>query len=98
MPVKKNWTGEENAKLLALRAEGQPWPDVARALRVSRSIAIEQCRRLGLRPVTQIQPPPRPQFERIDRPAAPPGHPMTWQCICSGTSLEGEPYPFPVFS
>ena len=32
-----------------------------------------------------------------DRPALPPGHPITWGLITSGTVLEQASYPFPVF-
>jgi len=33
-----------------------------------------------------------------DRPALPPGHPITWGAITAGTVLERAEYPFPVFT
>ena len=32
-----------------------------------------------------------------DRPALPPGHPISWGAITEGTVLEHATYPFPVF-
>jgi hypothetical protein len=97
MPVAITWTQTADARLLHLRALGHPWHTVASELRVGRNAAIERARRLGLQPITRIQPPPRAPAERIDRPALPPGHPLSWQVINAGTCLEGEPYPYPVF-
>ena len=97
MPVAITWTHLADARLLHLRALGRPWHSVAVELGVGRNAAIERARRLGLQPVTRIQPPPRPVVERIDRPPLPPGHPVSWQVITAGTCLEGEPYPYPVF-
>lgn len=33
-----------------------------------------------------------------DRPALPPGHPLTWSMLIEGTALAGSEYPFPVFT
>ncbi len=97
MPVAISWTQTADARLLHLRALGQSWHAVASELRIGRNAAIERARRLGLQPVTRIQPPPRPPAERTDRPALPPGHPLSWQAITAGTCLAGEAYPYPVF-
>lgn len=32
-----------------------------------------------------------------DRPALPPGHPITWDGINEGTCIAGAIYPFPIF-
>jgi hypothetical protein len=97
MPIPLTWSKHADAHLLKLRAAGLPWHAVASELRVGRNAAIERARRLGLPPLTRIQPAPRPPIERIDRLPLPPGHPITWQAITVGTSVEGEPYPHPVF-
>ncbi len=97
MPAALTWTQFSDARLLHLRASGRSWNAVAAELRIGRNAAIERARRLGLPPVTRIQPPPRTAIERIDRPALPPGHPFSWQIINAGTCLAGEPYPYPVF-
>ena len=91
------WTPHADAQILNLRAAGLPWRDVATQLRVGRNSIIERARRLGLPPMTRLQPAPRPILERIDRPALPPGHPLSWRAITNNSSLEGEPYPFPVY-
>ncbi len=97
MSIAIAWSPQADAQILTLRAAGFPWRTVASELRVGRNSIIERARRLGLPPVTRIQPKPRPVLERIDRPALPPGHPSSWQAITVNTPLEGEPYPYPVF-
>ncbi len=97
MPTPIPWSQQADADLLTLRAQGQTWRDVASHLRVGRNAAIERARRLGLRPLTRIQPAPRPPVERIDRPALPAGHPLSWRAITDNTPLQDEPYPYPVF-
>ena len=32
-----------------------------------------------------------------DRPALPPGHPVSWGLLTGGTVLDGAEYPYPVF-
>lgn len=32
-----------------------------------------------------------------DRPALPPGHPVSWGLLTRGTVLDGADYPYPVF-
>jgi hypothetical protein len=97
MPIPITWTKQADASLLSLRADGQPWHFVAGQLHVGRNAAIERARRLGLAPMTRIQPAPRPPVARIDRPALPAGHPLTWHAITDNTPLHGGIYPFPVF-
>ena len=97
MPNRFHWTTQADVSLLRLRAEGVTWLAVADQLRVGRNAAIERARRLGLRPIVRIQPPPRPRVERVDRPALPPGHPFSWRAITDNTPLHDEPYPYPVF-
>ena len=97
LPAQIVWTAGSDARLLQGRAEGLPWQALADELRVGRNAAIERARRLGLLPSTRVQPPPSPAVERVDRPALPPGHPLSWQAITADTALAGEPYPYPVF-
>lgn len=92
-----SWSQHADAQLLHLRAAGLPWHAVASRLQVGRNSVIERARRLGLPPITRIQPPPRPVADRVDRPALPAGHPLSWQAITNNSPLEGEAYPFPVF-
>jgi hypothetical protein len=35
--------------------------------------------------------------DTVQRLAIPAGHPTSWGAICGGTTLAGQPYPFPVF-
>ena len=91
------WSPHADAQILTLRAAGATWHDVASSLSVGRNSVIERARRIGLRPMTRIQPAPKPPIERVDRPALPAGHPLSWQTITANTPLEGAPYPFPVF-
>jgi hypothetical protein len=97
MSLAITWSSHADAQLLQLRAAGLPWHAVASHLQVGRNSVIERARRLGLPPITRMQPPPRPVLERTDRPALPPGHPLSWLAITSNSTLAGEPYPFPVF-
>jgi hypothetical protein len=91
------WSSHADAQLLHLRAAGMPWHAVASQLQVGRNSVIERARRLGLPPITRMQPLARPVPQRTDRPALPPGHPLSWLAITSNSTLEGLPYPFPVF-
>ena len=97
MPIPIAWSPQADASLLQLRAEGLTWITVASRLSVGRNAAIERARRLGLQPLTRIQPAPRAPVERIDRPPLPAGHPLSWRAITDNTPLQDEPYPYPVF-
>ena len=97
MPTQIAWTNQADTHLLRLRADGLPWHAVASKLNVGRNAVIERSRRLGLRPLTHVQPAPRPIPERNDRPALPAGHPISWRAITDSTPLQDEPYPYPVF-
>jgi hypothetical protein len=97
MPFPIAWTMHADAHLLQLRAAGRPWHAVATELRVGRNAVIERARRLGLPPLTHVKTATRPAPERVDRLPLPPGHPVSWQAITAHTSLDGEPYPYPVF-
>lgn len=97
MSIAIAWSPYADATILQLRAAGVPWHAVASELRIGRNSIIERARRLGLAPVTRLQPAPKPAPVRIDRPALPAGHPHSWQAITGNTPLDGEPYPFPVF-
>ena len=97
MPTPIAWTNHADANLLRLRAAGLPWQAVAHHLSVGRNAVIERARRLGLPPMTRIQPAPRPVLERNDRPPLAAGHPTSWRAITNDTCLQDEPYPYPVF-
>jgi hypothetical protein len=95
MQPRIQWDAELDQRLKSLRASGLTWDAVALEMAMGRNTVLERGRRLGarrLRPAAaQIAPEP------ADRPARPPGHPATWGLITDGTSLEGQPYPYPVF-
>ncbi len=92
------WSPQADATILTLRAHGMPWRAVAAQLSIGRNSVIERARRLGVRPITYIAPePPRPELPRNDRPALPPGHPLTWKAITDNSPLQDAPYPVPVF-
>ncbi len=99
MPVSYSWSSQADRHLLTLRAAGVAWREIASELRVGRNAAIERARRLGVRPLTRPFVPPLPRLvpERMDRPALPAGHPITWGAITDGTPLDGSRYPYPVF-
>ena len=97
MSVAIAWSARADAELLQLRAAGLPWHAVASHLQVGRNSVIERARRLGLPPVNRFNPTPQPVLERNDRPTLPPGHPVSWNAITNNSTLEGAPYPFPVF-
>lgn len=85
-------------QLLSLRSSGRTWRQVADLLAVGRSAAIERARRLGLPPGIRIAAVTKPAPLRLDRPALPSGHPVSWGTITRGTPLDGAPYPYPVFT
>ena len=98
MPISHAWSTQADRHLLSLRSAGLPWREIATELRVGRNAAIERARRLGVRPVTHLPPPPPiPRPVRADRPPLPAGHPVTWRAITDGTALDGAGYPHPVF-
>jgi hypothetical protein len=96
MQTRVRWTADLDERLKALRAGGLTWDAMAMAMGMGRNTVLERGRRIGarkLRPAKQAPPAP----EAADRPARPPGHDSSWGLITSGTVLDGEPYPYPVF-
>jgi len=93
MPEKLHWSEAADTILRRARAEGHTWDNIAALLGASRWTAIDRGRRLGAR-----RPPPdfTPKPDLL-RPPLPAGHPRSWDLLVTGTSLEGEPYPHPVF-
>jgi hypothetical protein len=88
------WSAALDDQLKALRAAGLTWDAVAQEMALGRNTVLERGRRIGARKL----PPPMPEsLEAADRPARPPGHPVSWGLITAGTVLEGQPYPYPVF-
>ena len=97
MSIAIAWSAHADSQLLHMRAAGLPWHAVASTLRVGRNSVIERARRLGLPAISRLPLAPRPVLERVDRPALPSGHPLSWLAITSNSLLAGEPYPYPVF-
>ena len=111
MPAKLHWTQARDNQIRQLRSEGASWDSIAEALLLSRFTVIERGRRLGAPkapppppPISPPRggPPPPPGAPRIlpdesGREPLPAGHPNSWRALNSGSSLEGEPYPFPLF-
>jgi hypothetical protein len=93
MPERLVWTAAQDAQIKRLRGEGATWDAIAAALSLSRFTVIERGRRIGAK-----QPPPestRPT-EDPDRPALPPGHPLSWGAIIAGSCIAGNAYTPPV--
>ena len=96
MKAQIKWTEALDERLRMLRADGLTWDQIALELEMTRNTAIERGRRLGARPpprCLRLKDPPELQ----ERPSWPPGHPVTWGLLITGTCLAGEPYPYPVF-
>ncbi len=79
-----DWTGEMDALLREMRADGCPVAEIAGVLDISKNAVINRCDRLGL--VTgvrfRLQHRDVPQEDREETPL-PPGHPASWGAITS---------------
>lgn len=94
MPRKLPWTDAQDTQLRRLRSEGGTWDEIAAILGLTRWAVIERGRRIGARlPPPDFTPPP----EDPAREPLPAGHRRSWGAITDGTSLDGVPYPLPVF-
>ena len=89
------WLPEHDAAIREMRANHKTWDEVAVVLGVSRFSAIEHSRKIGRIPVWT--PPRKARPPDDDRKPLPPGHPLSWDLINKGLSIEGIPYPFKVF-
>ena len=89
------WTPELDEKLRSLRSAGVTWDGIASAMSLGRNTVLERGRKIGARRLPPAAPPP--VEEARDRPPRQAGHPATWSIITSGTLLDGEAYPYPVF-
>ncbi len=94
MPSKVLWTQVRDNQIRQLRSDGASWDSIAEGLLLSRFTVIERGRRIGARKAPAA---PRILPEDPGREPLPPGHPNSWQALNSGSSLDGEPYPFPLF-
>ena len=80
IPIPITWTDAMDDLLLAMQSDGAHWNEIASALKVGRSAAIERGRRLGLAPrrlgnaVPDYAPPSR---ERTPEPL-PAMHVISW--------------------
>jgi hypothetical protein len=94
MPQKLVWSEPRDIRLKRLRTEGCSWDRIAVELGVSRNAAIERGRRVGARlaPVEHVAV---AEPEDPDRPALPPGHPISWGILIDRTCLAGTPYESP---
>jgi hypothetical protein len=88
------WTPELDGRLRQFRSAGMTWDGIACAMELGRNTVLERGRKIGARRDKLPQAAPA---EARDRPARQAGHPETWGLITSGTLLEGEAYPYPVF-
>jgi len=88
------WTPGLDETLLGLRAAGTTWDGIARRMGLGRNTVLERGRKIGAR---RLPPPPPLVEEARDRPSRQAGHPETWGLLTTGTLLEGEAYPYPVF-
>lgn len=88
------WSDAQDTQIRRLRAEGMTWDGIAAELGRGVAIVRERGRRIGaLRPPPDYEAPP----EDPAREPLPAGHERSWGAITTGTVLEGEPYPLPVF-
>jgi hypothetical protein len=89
MPKKLVWTDAQDTTIRRLRAEGATWDAIAALLRLTRWTVIERGRQIGARP-----PPPDfiPPPDDPNRDVMPAGHPISWDALVRGTSLEGLRY------
>lgn len=95
MPRKIEWTAAQDMQIKRMRAEGAAWDAIAAVMDVTRWTVIERGRRIGARrPPSDFVPPP----ESLTRDPLPAGHPRSWSVLIAGTSLDGQPYPLPVFA
>ena len=94
MQARVRWNAALDDQLKGLRAAGFTWDAVALEMALGRNTVLERGRRIGAR---KLAPPAPVALEAVDRPARPPGHPLTWGLITAGTVLEGQAYPYPVF-
>ena len=94
MPARLFWTQARDNQIRQLRSEGASWDSIAEALLLSRFTVIERGRRIGARKAPAA---PRILPEDLGREPLPSGHPNSWRPLNSGSSLEGAPYPFPLF-
>jgi hypothetical protein len=82
-------------RLRMLRNGGMTWDGIADAMELGRNTVLERGRKIGARKAPPVLP--CMVEEARDRPARQAGHPLTWNLITTGTVLEGEAYPYPVF-
>jgi len=88
------WTPGLDEQLRELRGGGLTWDRIAAVMELGRNTVLERGRKIGARRLPVALPPPP---EAKDRPPRCAGHPITWTLLTSGTVLEGEAYPYPVF-
>lgn len=94
MPAKLFWTQARDHQIRKLRAERASWDAIAECLLLSRFTVIERGRRIGAR---KAPPAPRSPPEDVAREPLASGHPLSWEALTAGSSIEGSPYPLPLF-
>ena len=87
------WTQQADQRLVKMREQGASLRDIARAFSLSRSVITARARKMGLEIPSRPMPVLKPIGEPSDnREALPAGHPISWELINKGTSLEGNIY------
>jgi hypothetical protein len=87
------WTQLADQRLARMREQGASLRTMARAFGLSRSVITARARMIGLEIPNRPVPAQRPAAELPDaRESLPAGHPISWELITRGTSLEGNPY------
>ncbi|WP_298286652.1 AsnC family protein [Acidocella sp.] len=93
MAQARQWSAVADRVICDMRAGGETWAAIGRALGLSRSTVIERGRRLRA-----VAPPPRVTLKNEDeemlkdpnRPALRAGHPLTWGLLTGEAFPEGE--------
>lgn len=89
------WTPEMDAAIRQAIDAGRPTSPLADRWGFAEWTVRDRARRLGIIPTGGV---PRTREEAVfvermeDRAPLPAGHPIPWQAITAGTSIEGAPY------
>ncbi len=88
---RKPWSEADKEQMKSLRASGMTWHAMGLVLLRGRTAMTTMAQSMGLTslPSSRAQPPVEPELS-ANRDAFPPGHPVTWGAITTGTVLDGE--------
>lgn len=98
MPTKIDLTPAQTAELVALRERHETWSAIADGTPYSRNFVMDRVKRAAAGATELLQPLVRHRalvldVEDADRAPYPALHPLTWNMLTQGTSLEGTPPP-----